>query len=377
VVETPIETTVVETPTGPTQLGSFTWSRVSVDGSIGSVTVGGPGLVALGATGDHAAVWTSPDGITWNLAPAVFDGVPVSVTAGGPGLVAVGVSETVVSGGSVSGAAVWTSVDGLTWTQVPGDLRTVTETGGVPVFRGAVMESVTVGGPGLVAVGSQGVDGGDAVVWTSPDGITWSRVPHDEAIFGGSGRQLMSSVTAGGPGLVAVGEDEGGEGADAAVWTSPDGFTWARVPHDEAVFGGSGELLMSSVTAGGPGLVAVGRDFDGGASADAAVWTSPDGFTWARVPHDEEVFGGDAAMWSVTTVGSGLVAVGDDWPPGGAVAAVWTSPDGFTWARVPHDEAVFGGEEFQWMSSVTEGGPGLVATGASDDGAVWIATPND
>ncbi len=79
--------------------------------------------------------------------------------------------------------------------------------------------------------------------------------------------QLMHSVTAGGPGLVAVGWDESGGDSDAAVWTSPDGITWSRVPHDEAVFGGEADAGMSTVTAGGPGLVAVGAsgcegDFD-------------------------------------------------------------------------------------------------------------------
>ncbi len=50
-------------------------------------------------------------------------------------------------------------------------------------------------------------------VWTSTDGITWSRVPHDEDVFAGAG---MRSVTAGGPGLVAVGSD----GEAAAVWVA-------------------------------------------------------------------------------------------------------------------------------------------------------------
>jgi len=56
------------------------------------------------------------------------------------------------------------------------------------------MVSVTVGGPGLVAVGFDRTpdnDEGDAAVWTSPDGLTWSRVDHDEAVFGGGSRQMM------------------------------------------------------------------------------------------------------------------------------------------------------------------------------------------
>ena len=47
-----------------------------------------------------------------------------------------------------------------------------------------------------------------------PSSLTWSRVPHDDAVFGGEGRREMVSVTAGGPGLVAVGSDR----SDASVW---------------------------------------------------------------------------------------------------------------------------------------------------------------
>ena len=192
--------------------------------------------------------------------------------------------------------------------------------------------------------------------------VTWSQVPHDEAVFGGDGFQGMSSVTVGGPGLVAVGRSKG----DAMVWISLDGIDWLRIPHDEAVFGGAS---MESVTVGGPGLVAVGSHGSRWAQTDimdAAVWTSPDGITWTRVPHNEAIFGGPdeldediAVMLSVTQGGPGLVAVGF----AGTDAAVWTSPNGVTWSRVPHDDAVFGGEMDQGMYSVTVGGPGLVAVG--------------
>ncbi len=283
------------------------------------------------------------------------------VTVGGPGLVAVGRDGPVANG--EGNAAVWTSPDGFTWSRVPHD---------EDVFGGdgeQRMVSVTVGGPGLVAVGfdrpaEQGE--GNAVVWTSPDGFVWSRVPHDEAVFGGETRQMMVGVTTGGPGLVAVGTDgysyRGDDyqfteipdelAADAAVWTSPDGFTWSRVPHDETIFGGLGEQRMVSVTAGGPGLVAVGSvtgELVGRYAFDAAVWTSPDGFTWSRVPHDEDIFatsGGERypgaheeQMLSVTAGGPGLVAVGFDSVDGdcGWDSAVWTSPDGLNWSRVPDE----------------------------------------
>ncbi len=376
-------------------------------------------LVAAGsedrspATTPQTTTPTTPllSSLTWSRVPhddAVFgDKVPFTdgmrdVAAGGPGLVAVGEGD--------DGIAVWTSVDGITWSRAPHDKA---------VFGGAnTMWSVTTGGPGLVAVGGgkgpeHQRDDGEATVWTSVDGIAWSRVRHDETIFGGEGQQQMVSVTAGGPNLVAVGWDT----SDAAVWTSVDGITWSRVPHDEAVFGGQGEQQMHSVTVGGPGLVAVGSDgfleTDRGQLTDyddftgvAAVWTSVDGLTWSRVPADEAVFGGehDQLMLSVTPAGSGLVAVGRAWAPAGdslfiddSAASVWTSDDGITWFWIGYDEAVLGSEDNspfllsdgpvfteyrQFMSGVAATSSGVVAVGADWSGpshgaAVWMALPED
>lgn len=275
---------------------------------------------------------------------------------------------------------------------------------------------VVAAGPGFVAVGAQD---SKAAVWTSADGLSWSRVPHDEAVFGGGGELQMTDITVGGPGLVAVGSqsvctdlpvldaagsvrvDEVGvpepdtvcSDGNAAVWTSPDGLTWSRVPHHEAVFGGPDFQEMTAVTAGGPGLVAVGmsRDFRGDETlvegeslvdVGAVVWTSVDGLTWTRAPQDETVFGGPGwqSMLDVTVGGPGLVAVGQD---GGRQfwgndldhrPAVWTSADGLTWTKVPNEDA-FGRNST--MLGVTAGGPGLVAVGEWGGGRgarVWIST---
>jgi hypothetical protein len=96
------------------------------------------------------------------------------------------------------------------------------------------------------------------IEWSSS--LTWSRVPQDETVFGGEGEQRMRCVTAGGPGLVAVGWN-GDRFADvpdfdALVWTSVDDITWSRVPHDEEVFGAA---LMESVTAGPRASESVGN----------------------------------------------------------------------------------------------------------------------
>jgi hypothetical protein len=359
---------------------------------IQDVIAGGPGLVAVGQTGSvlaDATVWTSPDGTTWSRVPdesSVFQdesgGVTwmSSVVDAGSVLVAVGGRDKCCK--YDASAIVWTSPDGITWSRAPHN-----ET----VFDGASMNSVTTGGPGLVAVGDgeRGDDEhSDVVVWTSPDGITWSRVPHDNAAFDGAS---MVSVVAGAFGLVAVGTgwDDVAVGADwdegrAAVWTSPDGITWSRVRSDETVFGKN--TAMKSVTIGGPGLVAVGRDWSDGASA--AVWTSTDAITWSRVPDDEAVFASpdQYEMDDVIAAGPGLIAVGSEsqgeeceqcsFRDGANGAAVWTSPDGITWSRMPHAELIFGGAR---MRSVAVGGPGLVAVGESkygyaSDAVVWLAS---
>jgi hypothetical protein len=376
---------------------SLSWSRVPHDEAtfggegfqtMSGVTVGGPGLVAVGS-----AVWTSPDGTIWTrVGDQPLNGSMNDVTAGGPGLVAVGIAEDTPD----DNAAVWTSADGVRWTRVPHDEAVF---GGIGI---QVINSVTVGGPGLVAVGADEAGNADAAVWTSVDGITWSRVPHDEAIFGGPANHAMNDVTVGGPGLVAVGAEFSARHEKAAVWTSMDGITWSRAPHNDGVLGGEENVgaEMWSVTAGGPGLVAVGGRWDGPLAQrtyHAAVWTSNDGVTWTLAPDDDTVFGGDPSMRSVTVTGPGLVAVGG--------ATVWTSRDGIRWSRIPHDDDVFGqpplpsGTGFDGMRSLTASGRSVWVVGSVwrfDDGvrtddirqrvrrgeadldaAIWTATTND
>lgn len=363
---------------GPRRLPTLghEWSRVPHDGdSLGgegnqtmlSVIAGGPGLLAVGRDVGvrAAAVWCSADGHTWQRLPhddAVFGGADLQemaqVTQAGAGFVAVGADA------GRAAAAVWTSPDGRVWQRVP---HREDVFGGPGQQR---MAAVTAHAGGLVAVGS---DGSAAAVWTSADGRVWRRVAHDKGIFDGPGRHRMRSVLATAHGLVAV----GGGGPVAAVWRSPDGHTWQRSPVGAAPAGPQGHEEMRAVVSGGPGLVAVGRAIGarnprrGGGSA--AVWVSPDGSAFQRLPHDETVFGGSGhqAMKTVGRHHGGLTAAG--WDGGRAAAAVWTSPDGLSWTRLPHDEDVFGGSGTQVIWSLTEGGPGCVAVG--DDAmaaAVWV-----
>lgn len=306
----------------------------------------------------------SPSLRVWSQLPAdttVFGGdgnqIMNDVILDGPAQVAVG-SDGLAGG---EDAAVWTSSDRRSWSRVPDQA----------VFGGEgaqVMSSVSAGPGGLVAVGYEAIEGdADAAVWTSLDGTTWSRVPHDERIFGGKGNQIMNDVTRAGSGLVAVGSS-GPEGMEhAAVWISPDGVSWSRVPDDAAVFGGSGPTFMASVDAGASWIVAVGYTHAWTRGDPAPVWISRDGLTWSRVPDHEGVFGG-AWLSGVAVGGSGIVSVGRV----DTDAAVWTSPaDRMRWSRVPHDEFVFGGYASSIMNSVIFSGSTMVVVGATS----WPTSP--
>ncbi len=318
----------------------------------------------IGVGGDWprgVGVLTSTDGFTWTPAVTPSWGWPSDAIRGGPGVIAAGGRRFV-----------WTSPDGLAWT--PADLPVEAP------YVNAEISAITVGESGLVAVGSRSSDTWpDAAVWTSADGLTWDIVT-DESL-GGPWRQKIDDVTQFGTGLVAVGSVDAGPldpgesqdpppagidpaevGQRAAVWTSVDGTSWARVPHDPAVFSAAPRVTMRMVVAGGPGLVAVGTEEyperDGG--NQTVVWTSVDGQTWTRVP--EQQHGLDGWISRVVTIGGELIAVGLDSREG---AGMWTSVDGVTWVRVS-DEDFSGPTPGPMITDVIQTDAGLLAVGATD-----------
>lgn len=333
----------------------------------GFVAVGGDG----GELGRDAAVWVSADGLVWSRVVdpdgLTADGWQTmnAVATGGPGLVAVGTSAP---GLHKDDAAVWTSTDGLRWILVPDDSGD---------FSGAGdhhMADVVAGGPGLVAVGSVGsVDTGVAAVWTSQDGLAWTRVAHSDEVFGGDKWQFMASVTVSDVGLVAVGGDSSGGDLDAAVWTSLDGLVWSRVVDTDGILAGSGDQAMASVTVGGPGLVAVGREMPG-SDFDGVVWLSSDGASWTRIDTGDAFGGpGDQAVAQVSEVDGGLMAVGYERIED-RDAQVWESADGLAWAKSSDPGLIAEGlQEIHSLAASTER---IIAVGysgdiASTNAAVW------
>ena len=398
-------TTTTTTTTPAAALGDLVWSRVDDEAAFRGphalgmmkVTAWGSGLLALGASGqsEYPVVWLSSDGYDWTriqTTEETFGGsrhhAITAMTAVGPGVVAAGWTGPRRAGqGRQGDAAVWVSEDGYTWSFLDD----------WAVFGGPGRQrinGVTASGPGLVAVGYEKHAGKRAAVWVSADGMTWSRVSDDSPPFSEESHTLvMWSVTTGGPGLVAVGSDEpwenGDNGSDAAVWVSEDGYDWTRVPDSDAAFGGPRDQVMRTVTAGGPGLVATGSD-----EYSTAVWVSADGYHWEK----QVVFPADGpgGTWiaEVVAAGSGLVAVGEA-PKTSVldrVAAAWFSEDGYTWIRYPESAFPTIGtcptpRDEPWcytsIGGIAVGGPGLVVVGAdpsregATEAAVWVATAPD
>ena len=341
---------------------------------INSIHFGGPGLVAVGVDSSgvdaDAAIWVSTDGESWTrLVGNGFGGTGsegINDLAIGPNaMVAVGSDE---SEDDISDAAVWYSTDGLTWERV--SVEALSDSGPEEML------TVIPSGTGFVAAGFviAGAEA-DAAVWSSPDGISWTRV-HDPR-FAEAGTQRIYSLAETPHGLIAGGTnysriDFGVYNLDARVWISTDGIKWDKV--DAASFGGPGWQYISAVVATPTGLIAAGGYILGqpGLHNDAAVWTSDDGVTWERVV--APALGGSGAQHISALVLDleGVVAVGYDTTAGGyRLPAVWTSPDGLIWAR----NLGSGLEEpgHRWMNSAAIGPLGLIAVGG--DGTRRVGDP--
>jgi hypothetical protein len=293
----------------------------------GHLAVGSRGLVAV-SLGAYRASWFSTDGLAWTTRADPFplpligsDTVEVTdVVATGDGWLAVGREDPPCQldcGLAPVRAIVWTSSDGLHWTRVPDQ----------PSLRHGAMTGVARMSSGFVAVGSVT---GRAAAWTSTNGSTWTAVP-DEATFQplpgtGTGPEFwaeMSGVAVGHGVVVGVGGDgaRGGGGGSARAWWSADGRSWTEATGDR--FAG-GQIF--GVTATPEGFLATGPS--GEQSCLGGIWASTDGRAWQCVASDPAFadFGPYAATASSSVeVAVGLKALANP-PPAGLPGAVWWRP---------------------------------------------------
>lgn len=387
------ETTTPPATPGPlTDPAALTWQRTVPDPAVwgsdaatmvfGSAVVPGGGpLVAVGvdrrASPSTAAVFTSTDGVDYQRVDpaAVHAGTATlsaetamrDVVATPTGLVAVGfdfsptgadVPASTDANGAEVGAtrsAVWRSTDARTWDRVGA--------GPDAALASSLMTHVIEIPGGLLALGQEPQTGA-GIAWTSPDGTTWQRIPAASGLTG-AGKVAFQTAAVTPQGILVAGSVRVGETRSAAMWRSTDALTW--LPVESPSFTASPAQEIAAVVAFRGGLVAGGAATEEGTDA-AAVWTSPDGSAWTRVPHDEATFGGAGgdAITLVLVVGDGVLALGRSSP--GRLdpdAAVWTSTDARNWRREPAPAEIFGGpntEEFLTAAVVADR---VAATGRS------------
>jgi hypothetical protein len=377
--------------------------------------------------------WTRIPDTTGALIGETWDYVN-QVIAGGPGLVAVGAADTCVGCWGAypeqeligfdharewtnhQGGAVWLSADGEAWTQVPASMFG----DGVAMLTGVADNGSRLVAVGITAVPDGAPDGATlprSAVWISDDaGTSWTRVPDDEAAFGGEGRHLMWSVIATDRGFTAAGDDlwtsldgsawtrvgpmdevrrivrtdegyvaVGLTSSAAAVWTSSDAVSWTRVELP-AVSAPPGVVVRSALTdaAGGPGgVVVVGQvqeTSDTANNSDGAVWVATGGGSWLRVQADSEVFTGTQhqEIRGVALFGEYLVVVGTQRPGRFQVYQPgddrFGDPRGRTWVRVESESLGSRGSDIS-MTAVVGFGDKVIAVGNDgEDLAVWIGT---
>jgi hypothetical protein len=208
-----------------------------------------------------AVIWQSNDGRNWSaprLLPGPADGNVVDLLADHGRWIAVGRNQ------------IWFSSNGESWRQSTGNFTDGLADGGptIPVSEdtccGVELHRVLAVPEGYVAVG--GVVcykcNGRAAVWLSPDGENWDRVPYADSLQGYPMDDLMLLRNGR---LLAVGEED--------AWTSDDGgHSWQRQPNrfPRAVARG-----VVGQTTGEAIVVAADRE-----TGPASVWQSRDGLQW-------------------------------------------------------------------------------------------------
>lgn len=329
------------------------WHQVPASDALGAVeftdiTWNGARFVAIGHSDPTSIALggtflDSVDGQNWSIqVPSGGAWNPTHIASGPGGLVAIGsIGEHFAS---------FTSPDGMLWTPhvdafpIP-DLGTDT----------VELTDIVTTGDGWIVVGRRdeecmfdcGLTSKRSYVWTSTNGIDWTRVADQASLKGGG----MNAITRAGAGYVAAGVSNG----HAAIWTSPDGRTWSRVP-DAPMFGPPGGVVIpDGPSTAEPPVTAVGaaeglgtyvvvgsslaQDICEPALDDAVcpgirAWWSTDGSTWTK----GKIAGArDGQARGVVTATAGYLILG---LAGGCPGGIGRSMDGHSWRCDTKDSAL-------------------------------------
>jgi hypothetical protein len=340
----PATPTAVPAPTSPVVDVDRLWQAVTPN----PLTQIGQPVAATWSGAQFVIAAHPPTAVGSTIAPASFSRNAQTPTAGryaSPG-------DPRRSFGTIG---FWTSVDGQSWSSA-GQAGT-----------GEPAAFAFDGGVGIAV----GTEAGAGVVWSSPDGRTWTRTPAS-ATLGPSGDELaihLDAVAHGPAGYVALGRrflGPGPYGNDRGplVFWSPDGRSWER--DSVASFIGA---FPADIVVVADRYVISGPNCDPDCDRGATVWTSTNGRSWSKssAPGD--------GRWRY----AGLAAVPDAAILAGTEAGgctTWRSSDGIAWSSVaepcPPLRTDYGGTP----TTIAPGGPEFVAQPITDQCALAFSAPN-
>ncbi|HEY3952090.1 MAG TPA: sialidase family protein [Streptosporangiaceae bacterium] len=412
-----------------------------VSGVVTGVATAGTGFVAIRpgsskATGDDVTSYTSATGASWaksgTITAAKSAHLRITRLAGS--------DQGAVATGQVSGGRVtYVSTNGHGWKSLHGVssaaqiLTGITVTSGGAVVAGGATNPTSVTqapylvlaasgkpahtvsfgqiagatGPSLrldgiaAAAGKQVAVGalhGLPAIWSAPAGTGGHWTPAQSAALSRPGLSVLTGVTHGRDGWVAVGGTVAGAAVQPIVVGSASGTAW-QAADSESAFSGPG-ITVHAVAAGPSGYVAAGQQaipaktttsttghgkhkktvkhVTPGRTVAAAWWSS--GLTgWHRASVVKDSGKGAWQIAEVSAYKSGFVAVGSV----GKSPAAWTSSNGQTWKLVQLGPPT--GASTATLSDVAVRGSVIVATGmaatsagntpfadySTDGGTIW------
>jgi hypothetical protein len=262
---------------------------------------------------------SSSDGLHWTAGRSLnMEGLKYAVqitqvVEGPAGLLAVGRYPGAACGGPPGIEALWTSPDGLIWTRVALSAD----------FVSAGVFAINAGSTGYVAAGTL-KDGLTQAVWLSPDGVTWHQVGLPKATFG---TVVVNGATNFGAGYVIAGAVRGDEGCGGyntltpSLWWSADGTSWTRSKLAGAAPSTDAWIALTRIS--DHSLVAIATEWNAATQVTSEqVWATADGRTWKAVESPSSLLGtgilsdgqrGLAVVIPLETAGSPAIAtVGDD-----------------------------------------------------------------
>ena len=285
-------------------------------------------------------IWLSEDLLHWRRAtidhPATQHLSVTAVTLGGPGLVAIGTDVP----DDAPQEMLWTSTDGKAWKPATesetgltaGQLWLLRRTasgdvswdGAVDVtrFLGAALEPDTLqvdhrAGGDLTVFTDSAITTNKVEIWRADGSSAWRKVGTLPKSTGADGIRCGPRIA-----RVSTCSAASPSAPPPRAWTSVDGVTW--LSKDESTFDNVNMLLADQ-----SGFIAVGHRVTGKGCAVAESdifgesWTSSDGRTWRKTKEEPQF--NHASIDLLIPRGRTLFGLGMRWVSDHAVPTVWTS----------------------------------------------------